>query len=146
MSKRDCFLNWIRICDPDYPEHKPDFLLNEKDIAPQLYYASLLGLRQVVDWLLEKNADANSEGGFGGYPLIAASSEGHSQVAKRLVEKGADVNAKGGEYGSALQAASLHNHGQIVDWLLEQGAYVNDQGGSHGNALQAASKRWLSCL
>ncbi|KAF2629421.1 hypothetical protein BU25DRAFT_389615 [Macroventuria anomochaeta] len=88
------------------------------------------GQYEVVQLLLDNNADVNVQGGRYGNALQAASAGGHEQIVKMLLDKGAnmlldndaDVNAQGGEYGNALQAASLEGHKEIVKVLLKKGA------------------------
>ncbi|MCJ1430068.1 hypothetical protein MMC29_007983, partial [Sticta canariensis] len=99
------------------------------------------GHEQVVQLLLDKEANVNAQGGWYGNALQAASSKGHEQIVQLLLKQGADVNSQGGLLGNALQAASSKGHEQIVQLLLNQGADVNAQGGYYGNALQAASSK-----
>jgi ankyrin repeat protein len=136
--EKDCFLNWIRMYDPDLPWAEPDFSREVESIAPQLYYASLLGLNQVVQWLLERGVDINAQGGRLFSALQAASFYGHVQVVQQLLERGANINAQGGHIGNALQAASLEGHDQVVQQLLEWGADINAHG-AEGSALLGAS-------
>ncbi|KAH0559449.1 hypothetical protein GP486_004039 [Trichoglossum hirsutum] len=136
--EKDCFLNWIRVYDPDLPWAEPDFSREVESIAPQLYYASLLGLNQVVQQLLERSADVNAQGGRLSNALQAASHYGHVQVVQQLLERGANINAQGGYLGNALQAASLRSHDQVVQRLLEWGADINAHG-QEGSALLGAS-------
>jgi ankyrin repeat protein len=90
-----------------------------------LKWESLRGHYETVQILLENGADVNTQGGFYGNALYAASRGGHVEVVKILLERGADVNAQGGEYGNALQAASQRGHLGIVQVLLEKGAIKN---------------------
>ena len=138
-SKREAYVNWVQLFDPDKPWREREITRGLKRVASPLYYASLAGLIEPVRLLLEKGADVNAQGGVYGSALQAALSGGHDQIVQRLLEKGADVNAQGGYYGSTLQAASYQGHDQIVQRLLEKGADVNAQGGEYGNALYAAS-------
>jgi len=145
LQKKDAYLNWIRLFDPDRPWREPDISMsvenNWESVPSPLYYASLTGLVESVRVVLKYGADVNAQGGSYGTALQAASVKGHDQIVQRLLENGADVNAQGGHYGTALQAASVKGHDQIVHQLLENGANVNAQGGSFGTALQAASSR-----
>ncbi|KAF2686652.1 hypothetical protein K458DRAFT_297429 [Lentithecium fluviatile CBS 122367] len=99
-----------------------------------------VGHQTVVQILLGKGAEVNTQGGDYGNALQAASSEGHEAVVKVLLEKGAEINTQGGRCGNALYAASRRGHEAVVKVLLEKGAKVKAQGGYYGNALQAASQ------
>ena len=92
-----------------------------------------------VKLLLEHGADVNTQGGWYGPALHAASACNNEEIIRILLDHGADVNTQGGVYGTALQAAALRGYEEIVWILLEHGADVNTQGGVYGTALQAAS-------
>ncbi|KAF8817323.1 hypothetical protein BYT27DRAFT_7153473, partial [Phlegmacium glaucopus] len=141
-SETGSFTNWIRMCNIDsdrYSGDRQDLSKDKSKVCSPFYYASLAGMQQVLDYLLEKGVNLNAEEGRLGSALQAASSGGHEAIVKLLLEKGADVNAQGG-LGSALLAASFRGYEVIVKLLLEQGANVNAQGGEEfGSALHAAS-------
>src|SRR5260221_1042530 len=130
--------NWIRMYNIDAPWDQ-DLAMDKAEVHAPLYYASLAGLQDVSEHLLEKEVDVDAHGGQYSNALQVASCEGHEAIVKLLLEKKADVNAQGGEYGNALQAASCRGHEAIVKLLFEKEADVNAQGGSYVNALQAAS-------
>ncbi|KAH0545421.1 hypothetical protein FGG08_000562 [Glutinoglossum americanum] len=138
-SRRDAFVNWIRLCNPEDPSKPPDITMRLESVASPLYYASLAGLDEFVIQLLKWNADVGARGGRHGSALQAASIRSHNEIIRRLLDAGADVNAKGGHYGYALQAASTFGSCQTIQQLLDAGADVNAQGGYYDNALQAAS-------
>ena len=113
-----------------------------------LQAASIGGLKDVVQTLLDKGADVNVQGWQYGNALLAASSGGHQDIVQMLLDKGANINAQvgwysiyseGEWYGNALQAASSRGDQGVVQILLEKGADVNAQGGWFSNALCAAS-------
>ncbi|RHZ53561.1 uncharacterized protein CDV56_100734 [Aspergillus thermomutatus] len=139
LQQRQAYAVWGNLFDPDWPGHEETSQYRE--MATPLYYASLAGLRCIVELLLEKGADVNAQGGLYGNPLQAACGRGDKEVVQLLLEKGADVNAQGGEYGNALQAACVEGDKEVVQLLLEKGAEVNAQGGQYGNPLQAACGR-----
>src|SRR5437016_2828648 len=72
-SRGSSFINWVKIFDPHCDREtlflrrdiNPDFefLLERKnDDEPQpLFYASMIGLRETVMWLLGRDGDASAE-------------------------------------------------------------------------------------
>jgi hypothetical protein len=130
--------DWLFVHDPDHP-WKQSFKSHEKDAGDALYYASLLGLKKMVQMLMDAEADVNAQGGHFGNALQAASAEGHEKVVQMLMDAEADVNAQGGHFGNALHAASHRGHEKVVQMLMDARADVNAQGGRFGNALQSAS-------
>ncbi|RYP34128.1 hypothetical protein DL768_011069 [Monosporascus sp. mg162] len=118
--------------------------LKERKAMFYVYTGALLAAvgqdnEKLVRLLLDKGADANSQGGHYGNALQAASCFGNENVVQLLLDKGADVNLQGGYYGNALQAASYGGNERVVQLLFDKGGDVNLQGGFYGNALQAAS-------
>ncbi|KAI9859796.1 MAG: hypothetical protein M1813_006513 [Trichoglossum hirsutum] len=87
-----------------------------------LYYASLFGLCETVDYLLELGSDVNAVGGRYGFSLQAAAALGQVKVVKKLLDNGADVDLQGGKFGCAINAAVASGNKQIVDLLVNAGA------------------------
>jgi len=133
----DRFENWVSTWNVDHYKGERPY----GTVPLPIYYASLLGLEEIVRLLLDKGADVNAQGGEYGNALQAAASNGHEGIVRLLLDEGADVNAQGGFYGNALQVAAYEGHEGIVRLLLNEGADVNAQGGVYGNALQAAASR-----
>jgi hypothetical protein len=79
-KKEPAYANWVRLWDPEKPWREPDLQKGLERIADPLYYAALLGLREVVKLLLDKGADVNAQGGDYGNALYAASDRGHEGV------------------------------------------------------------------
>ena len=121
------------------PEGPEALYLEGSNFPPPLYYASLLGLVDVVLKLLLRGDQHQDSGGFFGTPLQAAAYGGHWPVVKELINKGVDVNAVSGFYGTALQAASYSGHHDLSGLLLDSGADVNSPSGHYGTPLQAAA-------
>lgn len=124
---------------PKGPEGPEALYLDSSNFPPPLYYASLLGLVDVVRKLLLRGDQHHDSGDYFGTPLQAAAYGGHWPVVKELVGKGVDVNAVSGFYGTALQAASYSGHEYVSRVLLDSGAAVNSLSGHYGTPLQAAA-------
>ena len=159
FQRQDSFATWVKLHDMDRPRDASiTFRRALDDISAPVYYASLLGLDQVLHDIINSeqlegttmpalslgstsnlSKKINTQGGYYGNALQAALLGGHNKVIEMLLDKGADVNAQGGYYGNALQAASYRGYEKVVQILLDKGADVNAQGGEYGNALQAAS-------
>ena len=156
FQRQETFLTWVRLHDIDRPWRTRDQInLFMDHIAAPVYYASLLGLDQVLYELINTGQPEsmapistskaskiiNAQGGEYGNALQAASVEGHKKVVEQLLDKGAKINAQGGQLGNALQAASWTGDEKVMQLLLDKGAKINAQGGMFGNALQMASAR-----
>ena len=137
------FEKWLSVFNPN--TGRPFFRRYEKGLTTgpsPLYFAALLGLIQMAEFLLDRGADVNSFGGKYGNPLLAASTRGDLNLVTLLLDRGADVNGFGGPvFGRALQAACFFGFEQIVRLLLERGADVNAHPRRSDTALQAASER-----
>ena len=83
-----------------------------------IYYASLLGLTNVIKSLRARGLDCNTSGGKFGFPLQAAIEGGHLDTVDYLLQVGTDFKQCGGYYGSALGAAAAHGIKSLVDQLL----------------------------
>jgi ankyrin repeat protein len=90
-----------------------------------LFYASLLGLRDTIIYLLEKaKLGVNNIDGFNRTALQAAALKGQTLIVKLLLEKGADVTIANREGWTPLNSASFSGHVKVVKLLLEKGADV----------------------
>jgi hypothetical protein len=78
-------VDWLRIHRPDQLWRKPFTLDGYDDTGSPLYNSSFIGLVDVVQALLEANADVNAQGGEYGNALQAASVEGHEKVVQLLI-------------------------------------------------------------
>lgn len=84
-----------------------------------IYYASLLGLTDVVEWLADQGLAIDCVGRRFGFPLQAASARDHAETVSQLLHRGASVNQRGGEFHTALIAAAACATLQTVRRLLE---------------------------
>ncbi|KAI1739257.1 ankyrin repeat and SOCS box protein 7 [Xylaria scruposa] len=110
--------------------NSPD-LVKTSAVENPLYYASLLGIEEIVRWLEDQGLDCNCAGGQYGYPLQAAIVGNHEAIVKHLINRRADVNQKGGYFRTALIAAVNSSTIEITKILIAAGADVcaaNDHG------------------
>ena len=134
-----------RLCDPAGEQAKlwiPGYFKQtgtRSDFSTELQLTSYLGLKLIIEDLIQEEIDINAQGGKYGTALVAASREGYSEVVQLFLDNGADVNAQGGDYGTALQAASMQYNSKVVQLFLDYGADINAEGGVCGRALLAAS-------
>ncbi|KAM0259059.1 hypothetical protein ACHAQJ_003560 [Trichoderma viride] len=95
-----------------------DGIASSHTLQNPIYYAALLGLTDIVQWLEDKGLDCNCAGGYFGFPLQAAVARNHEEVVKHLLDRNVDVLQKGGEFGSAIIAAAEMASPAIVKLLL----------------------------
>ena len=138
-SKRICFENLLRIYDPDKTSVPPGLYQKPKSV-PRLYYASLYGLSDIVELLLQDTDDINTLSGTKGSALHTAAYHGHTEVIHSLLEHGADVNVAGGRYDHALVEACENSQVAVIRLLLEHGVDINQSNGKYGSALYIACK------
>ena len=92
-------------------------------VANALFYASLLGLRDVVMHLVdETRAEVSHVDSSHRMALLGACLNGHEAVAQFLLEQGADTVAANNDGWTALHAASENSHKAVARLLLEKGA------------------------
>ena len=130
---------WTEIYNMDRPYRTGVYTDDMKRDGSPVYWASLIGIPELVRKLVDKGSDINAKAGARGYALEAAASGGHVEVVGILLDSGADMNALGGSYGSALQAASEWGYQTIVRTLLDRGADPNLHGGASDSSLLKAT-------
>ena len=106
---------------------------------PLLSFAAGAGHDQVVQLLLDKGVDVNTQSDTDKSALKEACSNSHVHIVHLLLDKGANVNARDMLGHTALQEACINGYDQIVLMLLDRGADIHAQDGYYGNTLQAAS-------
>ncbi|KAH8901577.1 ankyrin, partial [Thozetella sp. PMI_491] len=111
-------------------------------IAPSpIYYASLLGLINVVKRLVARGLDVNCSGGQLGSPLQAAVSRCHLDVVRYLLDRQAQVTQTGGVFGTALIAAAALATPDMLQVLLDAGGDVFGTDETGLTALDHATRR-----
>jgi ankyrin repeat protein len=121
-----CFLNSIRLSDPDdYDEPHPD--LQPSDLLSPIYYLCRAGACcELVKLAIDMGFDVNGPGGTGGSALQAASFWNRDvNMLNILLAAGADVNTLGGRHNTALGSAVARGFEEGVARLLDAGADPN---------------------
>ena len=127
--------------DPGSMPHTPNESPLLASVQNPIYYASLLGLIEVLKWLEEQGLDCCCTGGRFGFPLQAAVARNQLEMVKHLLNRHVDVLQKGGQYGSAIVAAAAMSTPEITMLLLDENADVNSTDARGWTALHQASKR-----
>lgn len=87
--------------------------------------AVVVGDRECVELLLQREVDVNAVDCYYGSALQAAARVGNVELVQLLLGVSADVNLLGGRHGTALRAAVLGAHEEVVCILIKHGADVN---------------------
>ncbi|KXH42787.1 hypothetical protein CNYM01_03810 [Colletotrichum nymphaeae SA-01] len=130
-SGRQNFMSWVQVFNADasfkwdvYPRH-----------ATSLYYASSIGLDEVVETLLQSATPEmiNAPGSrFGGTALHAAAIREHITIIKRLILAGAEPGKQDFNGVSPLHSAASQGSLDVVKVLLSNGAPIDVKDGMDG--------------
>ena len=122
LDSKEASLKWVKLCDPNNDQDPVNFSFPEENLDSPLYYASLLGLTDVVKHYIAQglHVDWCVDRGYG-TPLVAACSHGHVQIVKSLLEAGADPTRSGNPfYGCPLAVVVEEDRAEIVQILMKQ--------------------------
>ncbi|PNP52966.1 hypothetical protein THARTR1_06481 [Trichoderma harzianum] len=90
-----------------------------RKISPSpVYYATILGLADIVERLIENGNNCNLLGGEMGTPLQAAVVNEQGATIEVLLKHKANASQKGGKYGTPLIAAVILSSNDIFDKLI----------------------------
>ena len=125
------FATWLWIYNEDYGNSV--FTTRSRELgAVPLYYAAMLGFRDLAEHLIAKHPEhINARGGKWVTPMHVAASAGHADVLSSLLENGADVDVQGRSDLTPLYPASRYGNLEAVQVLLDRRADINARG-NHG--------------
>jgi ankyrin repeat protein len=107
-------------------DHNPDVSVcdssQHRSWTP-LHYAAMQGFLNLVQKLIELNAEVNSCTNHNSTPLLIASQFGHTDVVRLLLEHNADIFAQDNDGETSLHVSVGHT--KIAKMLLDRGAEVN---------------------
>jgi ankyrin repeat protein len=134
------FATWLWI----YNEDRDDFMTTMRPFKPEavpLYYAALLGFRDLAEHLIVEHPEhVSASGGRERTPIHGAASEGQADILSLLIEHGADVNDRRGiNDDTPLRRASQNARLEAGQILLNHGADIDAQNNFNGTALRCAA-------
>ncbi len=80
---------------------------------------------RIMQYLLQKGADAKGRNSAGQFPLLFAVGHGFTEAAKVVIEHGADVNDADQKGNFPLMSAACKGYPWLVALLVEKGAMIN---------------------
>jgi len=91
-----------------------------------LHYASYAGIKEVIEYLMEKGAEVNTEARICAWtPFFLSSLKGHREIAEWLLENGAQTDIKDNKGRSPLHVAVMRGHKEFIDFLIQLGMEIN---------------------
>lgn len=126
--------------------------INRKDSSGKsvLFYACEDGGLNMVELLLEKDADIDVTDNEGDTLLHAAVRNGNKPIVQLLIERGLYIDEKNNEGRTPLMLAAISSRADIAKYLVEQGADVRIRDDNGNNAFKYAvtggNKQLISLL
>ena len=133
------FATWLWIYDEDQSER---FMTTspEKPGAVPLYYAAMLGFRDLAEHLIAEHPEhITARGGDAVTPMHVGAMAGHIDILSLLLNHGADVDVRDIYGVTPLYRASKL---EVGEFLLDRGADINARGETGATPLSGAL--WLS--
>jgi ankyrin repeat protein len=126
------FAAWLWIYNGDYADGRPmSTMCPEKPEASPLYYAAMLGYRDLAEHLIAEHPEyVTARGGPEQTPTHVAARVGHADILSLLLEHGADVDARGHNGQTPLHRASWRRKVEAGQCLLDHGADINARNNS----------------
>jgi len=135
------FATWVWIHDIDYPFR--EVMVAARPLPPggtPLYYATLCGFRDLVEYLIiTRPQDINTRGRHHYTPLHAAVVKGNLKIMTLLLEHGADVTALNKDQFDPLYEASRRGCVDVIGLLLDHHADVDSRTAFERTPLSRAS-------
>jgi Ankyrin repeats (many copies)/Ankyrin repeats (3 copies) len=130
------FATWLWIYNEDRAGRSMSSTRPKEPEAVPLYYAALLGFRDLAEYLIAKHPEhVTASGGHEVTPIHAAALAGQANILSLLIQHGADVNGRG-EFGDApLFLASKAARLEAGKVLLDHGADIEARNEYNNTAL-----------
>jgi hypothetical protein len=124
-AEKPHFATWLWIFDEDRKNSMTTMSPKKPEAVP-LYYAAVLGFRDLAEHLIAEHPEhVNARGGRDQTPMHVAAFAGHADILSILHEHGADLEGQGIIGQSLLHRATMGGAPNAVKWLLDRGANIN---------------------
>jgi hypothetical protein len=125
-ADRPHFAAWLWIYNKDARSRTMSTKRPVKPEAVPLFYAAMLGFRDLAEHLIAKDPEhVNARGGREVTPMHVAARAGHADILSLLLEHGADVDCRGFYGETPLHRASWNGKLEAGKCLLDHGADIN---------------------
>ena len=104
-----------------------------------LIWAEHWGRTELVQLLIDNNANLNVTDNYGATALIRAASSGHTEIVKLLIDNDANLNVTDNHGATALIRAASSGHTEIVKLLIDNDANLNVTDNHGATALMLAA-------
>ena len=123
---RPHFATWLWIYNKDRGGRSMSTMCPKKPEAVPLYYAAMLGFRDLAEHLIARNPEhVNARGGREATPMHVAAIARHTSILSLLHEHGADVDGRGIIGQTPLHRVSWDAGVEAGQCLLDRGADIN---------------------
>ena len=138
-SAKPHFATWLWVYNEEW-DNSMSTVCPEKPEAVPLYYAAMLGLRDLAEHLIAEHPEqVNAMGGREATPMHVAASAGHFNILSLLFEHGADLEGRGRHDMTSLHRASMSGQVEAGETLLDRGADINARDGGDWTPLCPAA-------
>jgi ankyrin repeat protein len=109
-----------------------NFDINSQDTegSTPLSLAAAKDNEQIVDILLQNDANVSLTGAGCSGPLHVAAGKGSLSIVKKLIQKGADIHTASQSGGEPVHWAAASGRAQVLEYLLQLGASPNNKNNS----------------
>lgn len=122
VGRADCLIDIVKVLLENGAS------VNERDDRwnqTPLHFASINGNREVVELLLEHNAEVNALRNDLMSPLMCAASNGHQYIVELLLDKGAKTNFVDADNSTVLHHAAISGQNNVIKSLIAKGVQID---------------------
>jgi hypothetical protein len=136
-ANRPYFATWLWIYNEG---HSMPTMCPEEPEAVPLYYAAMLGFRDLAEQLIAKHPEhVNARGGYETTPMHIAAFSGHADILSLLLDHGADVDGQGRLLHTPLHRAAYGGNLEAGQCLIDHGADINARSSLNWTPLHCAA-------